>query len=84
MKKKRRPAKKRGKIARLLASEEEPLSLAEPRPGWRVYYKVRKTSVTLRLDADVLAWFKKQGRGYQTRINRTLRKAMKGEIDVSS
>jgi len=44
---------------------------------------VRKTSVTLRLDADVLAWFKKQGRGYQTRINRTLRKAMAGEIDVS-
>jgi uncharacterized protein (DUF4415 family) len=32
--------------------------------------------VTLRLDADVLAWFKKDGKGYQTRINRTLRKAM--------
>jgi uncharacterized protein (DUF4415 family) len=32
--------------------------------------------VTLRLDADVLAWFKKLGRGYQTRINQALRKLM--------
>ncbi len=76
MKKKRKRAKKRGKVARLWASDEGPASLAEPRPGWRVYYKVRKTSVTLRLDADVLAWFKKDGPGYQTRINQTLRKAM--------
>jgi len=27
----------------------------------------------------VLAWFKKQGRGYQTRINRALRKVMMEE-----
>ena len=40
------------------------------------YYKPIKKPVTLRLDADVLAWFKKQGRGYQTRINRALREAM--------
>jgi uncharacterized protein (DUF4415 family) len=39
--------------------------------------------VTLRLDADVLAWFKKQGPRYQTKINRVLRWAMKEEIDVS-
>lgn len=32
-----------------------------------------KTPVTIRLDADVLAWFKAQGRGYQTRINAVLR-----------
>ena len=30
---------------------------------------VRKTQVTLRVDEDVLTWFKKQGKGYQTRIN---------------
>lgn len=41
------------------------------------WYKPIKTRITLRLDADVLAWFKKAGRGYQTRINRALRKAMK-------
>ncbi len=33
----------------------------------------RKTQVTLRIDADVLTWFKKQGRGYQTRINSLLK-----------
>jgi len=32
-----------------------------------------KTSISLRVDADVLAWFKAQGRGYQTRINAVLR-----------
>jgi uncharacterized protein (DUF4415 family) len=32
-----------------------------------------KTSVSLRIDADVLEWFKAQGRGYQTRINLILR-----------
>jgi uncharacterized protein (DUF4415 family) len=39
-------------------------------------YKPIKRAITLRLDADVLAWFKKQGPGYQTRINRALRKLM--------
>jgi uncharacterized protein (DUF4415 family) len=32
-----------------------------------------KASISLRLDADVLAWLKAQGPGYQTRINATLR-----------
>lgn len=43
------------------------------RPG---LYRPVKQPVTLRLDADVLAWFKEhaQGRGYQTEINRVLRR----------
>ena len=36
----------------------------------------RKASITIRVDADVLAWFKDQGRGYQTRINQVLRRYM--------
>jgi uncharacterized protein (DUF4415 family) len=32
-----------------------------------------KKMVTLRLDPDVLAWFQKSGKGYQTRINAVLR-----------
>ena len=40
------------------------------------YYKPLKKSVTLRLDADIVVWFKKQGPRYQTRINRALRKLM--------
>jgi uncharacterized protein (DUF4415 family) len=33
----------------------------------------RKQQVTLRLDADVLDWFRARGRGYQTQINALLR-----------
>lgn len=35
-----------------------------------------KQAVTIRLDADVLEWFKGQGTGYQTRINQLLRQYM--------
>ena len=44
-----------------------------------VLYRPIKKPVTLRLDADVIAWFKTSGRGYQTRINRALRKMMEEE-----
>ena len=40
------------------------------------FYKSVKTSTTIRVDADVLAWLKAQGKGYQTRINAILRHAM--------
>ncbi len=54
----------------------------EPRPRRRYVllrdvlenFKPLKKPVTLRLDADVVAWFKKSGPGYQTRINLALRK----------
>jgi uncharacterized protein (DUF4415 family) len=42
-------------------------------------YKPVKKPVPLRLDADVLDWLKKQGSGYQTRINRVLRGLMMEE-----
>ena len=32
-----------------------------------------KASISLRVDRDVLEWFKSQGEGYQTRINAVLR-----------
>ena len=32
-----------------------------------------KKSISLRVDEDVLEWYKSQGRGYQTRINAVLR-----------
>jgi uncharacterized protein (DUF4415 family) len=35
-----------------------------------------KVQVTLRIDSDVLAWFKSHGRGYQTQINSLLRAHM--------
>jgi uncharacterized protein (DUF4415 family) len=44
------------------------------------FYKPTKTSTTVRVDSDVLAWLKSQGKGYQTRINAILREAMLHEI----
>jgi uncharacterized protein (DUF4415 family) len=38
-----------------------------------------KQPVTLRIDEDVLAWFKSQGKGYQTRINKLLRGYMESQ-----
>ena len=35
-----------------------------------------KSQVTLRIDSDVLQWFKDRGKGYQTRINALLRAYM--------
>ncbi len=40
------------------------------------FYRPKKTTVTLRLDADVVAWLKASGEGYQTRINAYLRELM--------
>jgi uncharacterized protein (DUF4415 family) len=37
---------------------------------------IRKSQLTLRVDGDVVTWFRKQGRGYQTRINALLRAYM--------
>ena len=38
-----------------------------------------KKPVTLRIDEDVLEWFKSQGKGYHTRINKLLRQYMENQ-----
>lgn len=38
-----------------------------------------KQIVTIRLDVDMLEWFKSEGPGYQTRINQVLRDHMNAE-----
>jgi uncharacterized protein (DUF4415 family) len=40
------------------------------------FYRPVKRQLTLRLDADVIAWLRKHGKGYQTRANALLRAAM--------
>ena len=40
------------------------------------FFRPVKASTSIRIDADVLAWFKSQGKGYQTRINTALRETM--------
>jgi uncharacterized protein (DUF4415 family) len=51
-----------------------------------LFYRPVKQQLTLRLDADVVAWFKSQTKsseGYQTRINRALREYVQGQIGRS-
>ena len=52
----------------------------------RVVVPETKQMISLRLDPDVLAYFKAQGRGYQTRINAVLRAYMlaKSQTDAKS
>jgi uncharacterized protein (DUF4415 family) len=42
------------------------------------FYRPVKESLTIRIDADILAWLRAQGKGYQTRINALLREALDG------
>jgi uncharacterized protein (DUF4415 family)/uncharacterized DUF497 family protein len=51
-----------------------------------LFYRPVKQQLTLRLDADVVAWFKSQTKsseGYQTRINRALREYVQGQTSRS-
>jgi Uncharacterized protein conserved in bacteria len=48
------------------------------------FYRPVKQQLTMRLDADVVAWLRRQGKGYQTRLNRVLRQAMLDDIKKSA
>jgi uncharacterized protein (DUF4415 family) len=51
------------------------------RRGWKP--PPPKIAISLRIDEDVLAWFKAQGPGYQTRINSVLYVYMKEAMALS-
>jgi uncharacterized protein (DUF4415 family) len=78
---KRRRASRR-KSANANAVDEQKKRLTASLQTMKIadFYRPLKKPVTLRLDADVIAWFKKDGRRYQTRINAALRKVMEGEM----
>ena len=52
--------------------------IARMKPAHPEYWKVEpvKVSLSIKIDADVLTWFKSSGKGYQTRINKALRDIM--------
>ncbi len=61
------------------AAASDPDALPTDPAFWkdaRLVMPERKVPVSLRLDRDVLDWFKAQGRGYQSRINAALRAFM--------
>jgi uncharacterized protein (DUF4415 family) len=47
------------------------------------WYKPVKKQVTLRIDADILAWLRQQGaEGYQSRLNALLRQVMLQDLEA--
>lgn len=48
------------------------------------FYKPTKTSTTVRIDSDVLAWLRSQGKGYQSRLNAILRREMLNALKRSA
>ena len=63
---------------------EDMLGPAVLKPGRGPQKAPTKVSTTIRLDADILAWFKAQGSGYQTRINDALRHVMEEHLTKGS
>jgi uncharacterized protein (DUF4415 family) len=78
-------AENRKKLERLAAHPDQEIDLSDiPEireiPSDAVigkFYRPKKETVTIRIDADVLAWLKASGSGYQTRINGFLRQLMR-------
>jgi uncharacterized protein (DUF4415 family) len=76
--KRRKARSRRGKVIELRASvEDDLLLLAEEDDGAESRWnRPRKRRISLRVDTEVVDWFKSKGPGYQTRMNRILRRVM--------
>ena len=70
--------------------EERTVDLGDPDApeieAWMVrergkFYRPLKQQITLRLDKDIIAWFKAQGDKYQTRINEALREYIRSQMN---
>ena len=81
--------KQRRELAAIAALPDEKIDTSDipelPASAWKDavrgrFYRPVKQAVSLRLDADVVAWLKKPGRGYQTRANHILRERMLADL----
>jgi uncharacterized protein (DUF4415 family) len=86
------PARKR-KLARLATRPDAEIDFSKipplPESFWKnavrnPFYRPVNQQLTVRLDADVVAWLGQQGKGYQTRLNQVLREAMLEDIKRSA
>ena len=86
-------AARQSRLAQVSARPDSKIDLSEIPPlkesFWEdavrnPFYRPVKQQLTVRLDADVVAWLRNQGRGYQTRLNRVLREAMLADIKKSA
>jgi uncharacterized protein (DUF4415 family) len=81
--------KQRAELAALAAMPDEAIDTSDAPEvrDWSgakrgLFYRPVKQQLTLRLDADVVAWFRNHAsakEGYQTRINRALREYVQGQ-----
>ncbi len=86
-------ARQKREIQALKAMPDEQIDTSDipelPPDAWKhavrgKWYRPVKKAVSIRLDADVLAWLKAKGSGYQTRVNDLLRQRMLKEIKTHS
>ena len=86
-------AARKRKLARIAARPDSEIDSSDIPPlkdsFWKdavrnPFYRPVKQQLTVRLDADVVAWLRRQGRGYQTRLNKVLREAMLEDIQKSA
>ncbi|MGP8251842.1 MAG: BrnA antitoxin family protein [Terracidiphilus sp.] len=73
-------SKLRAELKALAAMPEREIDIAEMPPitDWShavrgPFYRPVKRPLSLRVDADIIDWFQRQGQGYQTRMNLALR-----------
>src|ERR1035437_350857 len=78
-------AKRKRELSALAAMSDDQIDTSDipelPPAAWKDavrgrFYRPVKQAVSMRLDADVVAWLKKPGKGYQTRVNSILRQTM--------
>jgi uncharacterized protein (DUF4415 family) len=67
-------------IARAVEDDPDAAPLDMDWSKAKVYFPRLKQAMSLRIDPDVLAFFKSTGKGYQTRINAVLRAYMEHEL----
>jgi uncharacterized protein (DUF4415 family) len=86
-------ARQKREIQALISMPDEQIDTSDiselPPDAWKDavrgrWYRPVKKAVSIRLDADVLAWLKAQGSGYQTRVNDLLRQRMLKEVRTHS
>ena len=82
-------AEQRAEVEALAAMPDSEIDFSDipelPPGAWKnavrnPYYKPVKKQVTMRLDADVIAWLKKDGDGWLTRANAVLRERFLAEL----
>ena len=83
------PPRQKKELAALAALPDDQIDTSDipelPPSAWKNavrgrFYRPMKQAVSMRLDADVIAWLRKSGKGYQTRANRILRERMLADI----